>query len=522
VDEARSYYAGSPAEPTSYVRKLEEVRRRFGRPERQAAAAALRPVSARARERLDAFVEHGGAMVTTGQQAGFLTGPLYTIHKALSTVRLAATLEQQLRVPILPVFWIASEDHDWAEVDHAFLSDGRSVRRVQLPSVPLPPLPMSERVLGEGLDRVLDEVVQVIGSGAFAPDVLKWIRDAYAPGRTVAAAFGELLARLLEPFDVCLADAADPAVKAASLPVLERALLDAEAQADRLRARSAALEAAGYHAQVGRVDGATTLFHHGPAGRERLDRFRGGLRAGVSGPPRPAEAWLEELRASPGRFSPNALLRPVVESWVFPTLAYLGGPAELAYFAQSSVLFADLGVMPPVATPRASVLLVEERVRRQLTRLGLEVPDLARPRHELETELARRAVPPALRAGVEALGAAVAEAARPLIEAAADVDPGLAGELARLRNEMLLQVAESERRVVRRVRQRERATLARLDEVLSQLRPCGTPQERVLNALPFVARHGPQLLERIAAAIRPAVAGGPGLDSGAAAARIAG
>lgn len=506
--KARDFYRGAPFTLDSYASKWEEVRRRFGREERERAAFALRPTSPRSQERLQRFVREGGAVVTTGQQAGLLTGPLYTVHKALSVARLAETLERELGVLVLPVFWTASEDHDWAEVNHAFLfEDDHALRRLELRSTDPTPLPMSHRELGSGINQFVDQVGEAVRAQPFADDVLEWIRGAYRPERSVADAFSRMLAELLAPFDVLLTDAADPHLKQASAPVLRRALEEAGAHSGLLRERTARLEAAGYHAQVAVLEEATNVFRFGSAGRERVDRHPDGFVLHETRRVVPAEELLAELDAEPGRFSPNVLLRPVVESAVFPTLAYVGGPAEVSYFAQLNALFPEFGIEPPVAFPRLSVTLVEPAVRRVLDRLGLEEADLARPRHELATRLARDAMPAEVRESLEALGRSVADGYRKLIEEASAIDPTLGGALGSLRNESLARLAQSERRIVQRLKDREAETLAQMDRARARLRPGGEPQERVLNVVPFLARYGPELLRSIFEEMRIPLAG---------------
>ncbi|HEV2130704.1 MAG TPA: bacillithiol biosynthesis BshC, partial [Longimicrobiaceae bacterium] len=147
------FFAGSPFALADYRAKWQELQRRFGRRERDGAASALRPTSSRAAERLRRFVEEGGAVITTGQQAGLFTGPLYTIYKILSAVRLAEALEAELGILVLPVFWSASEDHDWEEVNHTYVvGSDDELRRLATSSSDPRPLPMSERLLGSSVE----------------------------------------------------------------------------------------------------------------------------------------------------------------------------------------------------------------------------------------------------------------------------------------------------------------------------------------------------------------------------------
>jgi bacillithiol biosynthesis cysteine-adding enzyme BshC len=504
--DAPSFFGGSPHSLASFRAKLEEVSRRFGRAERERAAAAVRPTSERAAERLRAFVERGGAMVTTGQQAGLLTGPLYTIHKALTAARLAETLEGLLGITVIPVFWVASEDHDWAEIDHAVLGiSSNGTRRLSLPDPPAAPHPVGIITLGEGVRPILDELAQLLEGSPYASDILTLVRDAYQPDRTVSAAFREVMEALLSPFDMCVTDAADPVVKEVSAAVLVRALTEAPAHQALLAERSVRLAGAGYAAQVTVLEGATNVFLHDEMGRTRIYGAGEAFSCPETGRELSRDELLGLLRERPDGLSPNVLLRPIVESAVFPTLAYVGGPGEISYFAQINALFPAFHIEPPVAYPRFSATLVEAPMQRLLEKLGLGLDELARPQHELVEELAQRAMPPAVSEIIASLGESVTEGYRRLTEAASAVDPTLEEALASLRNQVLAKIGDSERKVVRQLKRKEEITVGQLERARANLRPDGEPQDRVLNVLPFIARHGPGLLQEIAAAIQPAV-----------------
>jgi bacillithiol synthase len=496
---AGSFYSGSPYSLDSFQAKLEEVGRRFGPDERRRAASALRPTSSAAADRLQRFVAEGGAVVTTGQQAGFLTGPLYTLYKAVSTVRLAAHLEQRFGTVVLPVFWVASDDHDWAEVNHAVVLDRRGrLHRFALADGSTAALPMSERPLPAGVETVCDEVEEVVVGKGNGDQLIRRILDAYrVPGRTVAEAFNEAIGGLLGGFDLLLADAADPAIKRISMPVLAEALKEARAHERMLRVRSEALEASGYRSQVPVLARGTNVFHHGERGRERLYRATGGFVGREGGGVRSDEQVLDLLGEDPSRFSPNVLLRPVVESAVFPTLAYVGGPGEIAYFGQVGALFDAYGIRPPVVVPRFSGTAVEPAVERLMEDLGLEGSELAGGREALRDRLARRELPAGVTVALEQIRGELVHGYELLMEQAGAMDPTLTGALGAIRNRSLADSRRSERKIVRAIKRRESIVFGQLDRVLDSLRPEGKPQDRVLNVLPYLARFGEHFLGEI-------------------------
>ncbi|CAN5375028.1 bacillithiol biosynthesis cysteine-adding enzyme BshC [soil metagenome] len=449
------------------------------------------------------FVEEGGAVVTTGQQAGLFTGPLYTIYKILSTVRLAAELETDLGILVLPVFWSASEDHDWEEVNHTYVvGPDDDLHRLAVSSSDPRPLPMSERILEGSIESTLDELAQLLAPKEFASDYLMLVRGNYQVGASVAAAFRKTIEALFAPFDLLVADAADQPLKERSVPVLTRAIADAAEHEVSFAAGAEVLLRAGYHVQVSPIPGAANLFFHGEAGRERLHHVRGQWITRESREHFDTQELLRRIQGDPRRFSPNVALRPVVESSVFPAIAYVAGPGEISYFAQLRGLFAASGIRMPIVYPRFSAALVPDRVRGALEKLALTAAELARPHHELLTRLARAQIPDTVAAELAKLRGAVADGYARLIEASAVVDPTLAGSIGSNRNRALRDLARSEQKILQQIKRHEVLLNRRLDQVRAYLHPTDAPQDRVLNIFPFLAEEGSDLLHRLASQVR--------------------
>lgn len=496
--EAARFFAGHPDDLGAFRAKLDEVRRRFGRAERERAAAAVRPTSARAAERLARFVEEGGAMVTTGQQAGLFTGPLYTIHKILTAIRLAAALEEALGIIVLPVFWSASEDHDFAEANHADVVDGAAkTRRLAVAATDPRPLPMSEMRLGADASNVSGELREVLASLGCTTDHLTEFLEPYQPGQTVAEAFRGTIERLFAGFDLLVTEASDPHVKQGSIAVLRGAVEDAAEHERLIRERTAEMEAAGYTAPVTVMPDAANVFFHGPEGRERLARDGDGWTVPEARMRFTTEEIAARMREAPSAFSPNVFLRPVVESAVFPTLAYVGGPAETAYFAQIGPLFRAYGIRPPVAYPRLSVRLVPQDVAEKARALEVTDEELRLPEHEQVAAVARRRLPAGVNERLHTLRAALVDGFGDLMDAGKEIDFNLDVALGARRNRALLEVAEAERKILAHFKKADPGIARDLPFVRNHLAPRGTPQERVLNVFPYLALQ-PTLLEDIA------------------------
>ncbi len=500
AEALRPFYNGSPWSLESYRRKCREVDRRFDAGARDAMARAITPSSERAAAKLARVVEEGGFLVTTGQQAGLFSGPLYTTYKILSTIQLAAALERALDRPVAPLFWAGTEDHDWAEVDHTYVLDtSNELCRIDVVQPPdAPPVSMAHRRLGPEIDAARAALERALPPTDFTPALLDAVASAYSQGTTMGAAFRDLLREWFAPFDLLLTDAAHPQVKALSAGLLRREVEHA-AQAEAAVARQTArLEAAGYDAQVTVVSGAANILFEDEHGRDRIAREGEGWIARGGAVRWSDRELMAALEAAPERFSPNVLLRPVVESAVFPTLAYVAGPAELTYFAQLGGIFAGHHVEMPIVFPRHAAAVVEPKVRKVLHKFDLDIADLEPPLHEIASRFARDELPRDVADGLAALRRSIQEGYGALETAARQVDPTLEGPARSARASSFKELDHFEKKVLRQLKERNRISLRQIEKARANLFPDGRPQERVLNPAHFLARFGSDFLRMLA------------------------
>jgi bacillithiol biosynthesis cysteine-adding enzyme BshC len=467
-------------------------------------AGAIRATSPGAAAKLEEIVAGNGLFVTTGQQPGLFTGPLYTIHKILSAVELARSLERALERPVAPLFWVASDDHDWEEANHIHLLDRQGeLRRVVLGSSTLaPPSSMRRRLLGPEVEPALDEFIRYLPTTEFAGGLLDLLRECYRPDRTVAEAFSDTLARLFAPFDLLMVDGGQSLVKELSIELLERELTASAEHESLLAAQTRRLEAAGYRGQVPVLPGATNVLYEDDAGRDRLFREGDHFVLRGSGRRLARSELLERLRSEPSHFSGNVVLRPIVENAVFPTISYVGGPGEVSYFAQYGDLFRAHGIGMPVIFPRFSVLLIEAKVRKVLDRFGLEPAAFAEPFHELSTRVIREEVPGEVRDAMLALRCSIEEGYGRLEAAALRIDPMLSGPLHSGRNASMVRLSEVEKRIVRHLKLQSGLEIDQLKRAGANLYPAGQPQERLLNIFQYLVRYGQELLPALAGGMR--------------------
>jgi bacillithiol synthase len=496
------FYVGHPADPGSYVRKAAEVDARLNAQTRSAVRPAIEPLGDSA-DRLNEVLAGHGYFVTTGQQPALFGGPLYTLYKILAAIRLADSLERRLDRPVLALFWVGSDDHDWAEANHATILDsgGYPHRITVAAAADEPALPLSERVWGRGVARAAAELIDQLPRGGWSDAVADHVRSAYVADVTVAASFMATIRFLLHDRRLAIVESAHPAIRRAAAPVLRHDVAHAAEHAQRTAERTAQLVDAGYSAQVAVPEDASNVMLIDTRGRDRLVRTRSGW-ATRRGQRMMTDAELQHrMEAEPERFTPNVLLRPVVESALFPTLAYVAGPGEISYFAQIGSLFDAHGIMPPVVVPRPSVTLVEPAIARTLDRLGMAAAEFNRPFDTLLTDMIRQQLPSDVARALDTVREGLYSGYAQLIDAAIQLDPTLRGPLVAARNAALVRAYDAEKKIVTHMKRRGDVFASQLRRTAAALHPTDAPQERVLNVLPFAARWGADLVDAIEAAL---------------------
>ncbi len=443
----------------------------------------LRPalgLAGAAKERMDRVVSGHGVVVTTGQQPGLFGGPGYTWLKAMSALALADRLERDLGIPVAPVFWAATDDADFEEASFTNVSLDGKVRRLSLDKRPSDGIVMSQVPLGDVSDQ-MRELVEAAGSAAHGA-VLESLRRAYRPDATVGSSYVEFLRDMLQPLGIAVLDSWHPAVRAAARPTLVDALSRAAVIDEAVALRTVSIERAGFRAQVARVQKLSLVFRGTDGRKERV----------------PLAQAADAAQRDDLVLSANVLLRPVVERRILPTVAYVGGPGEIAYFAQVSAVAEAMGVPVPLVVPRWSATVIEPAVDRMLGRLGMVFDDVRAP-HVAERRIGERALPAGVRDALSSMQviidqqiSALAEAqkARPLV--GPDVLEGA-------RKQFHHRIERLERRVRAAATRGEEQAIADLSAIRAAVLPRGERQERSLNYAPLFARHGDALWAQLKA-----------------------
>ncbi len=415
----------------------------------------------------------GAAVIITGQQCGLFSGPFYAILKAITAIKLAAEVEKA-GVPAVPVFWLASEDHDYEEIRWASIIDrdwGLKKLKVELANGDAAPAGWLQ--FRDDVSVAVSECLASLPESEFLQDVRRILESSYQPGVSPSDAFARMIAALFSQKGLLLVDPLDGELKRMAAPVLAEAVTRNGEIRSAVLARSRALSGAGYHEQVKVDENFTGLFG-----------FRGRSRKAL----RPNELAMDLP------LSPNVLLRPAVQDSIFPTAAYVGGPAEVAYFAQAAAVYETLGRPVPPVFPRISATVIEARVSRYMKKYGMEFADALRGRDYLKLKAVAGV------RGVELFDrmrdniVAQLETIAPALSA---VDPTLLGAMQTSRQKMLHQVETLRTRFVNAEARRNETMDRHLDAICNSLFPEKRLQERVINVSSFLLRYGPGFIGQL-------------------------
>lgn len=432
--------------------------------------------------------------IVTGQQVGLFGGPAYSFYKALTAIRWAEKLSAR-GIDAVPVFWLATEDHDLAEVNQCFWMTKNGPERFSIGEAEqFAGRQVGEIKFGNEISGVVDAAARELG-GSYAAEVERAFRESYAPGETFGSAFGKLFARLLAGRGMILLDPLDRSLHRIAAPIFRRAIEDAAGLRDELLERKKALDKSGFHAQV-KVTAETTLLFMNIDGRREPLRMRGGkFIAGAKS--FSADEALGAIEKTPEIFSPNVLLRAIVQDTLVPTAAYVGGPAEVAYMAQVEVVYRKLGARMPAILPRAGFTLVEPHVARLMKKYELTLEDVFRGRQRVRALLAAGSLPRGLAARFDGdektLRRLLLKYGKPL----GRLDKTLRGALETAERKMLYQFSKLRRKVGAAEGLRTGILEKHERILLDALYPQRGPQERALCFLPFLASAGTGLLDEL-------------------------
>jgi bacillithiol biosynthesis cysteine-adding enzyme BshC len=500
-DRLAPFFAGDPAQPRDWAAAIGRAQlharprgdiaamlgaqqsRRNSPPEAQAAAASLADASTVA--------------IVTGQQAGLFGGPLFTLLKAVTAIRLARRISQEHRVEVVPVFWIDAEDHDWNEIATCgVLAADQTIQRITARA----PEGAGDRTVasldyGESIAEAVESLRATLPATEFTPTLVGALADAYRPGRGVADAFARFMDHVLGPHGLVVYDSSDPAAKRFAAPIFKREIERAGETSRLAAAAGADLVARGYHMQVTPNEASAALFDL-RQGRRAIKTSDGGFLIGEEAVSR--EDLLARVAERPETFSPNVLLRPLVQDTVFPTVCYVAGPNELAYLGQLKGVYEAFGVPMPLMQPRATATVLDSAGVRFLTKYKVPLASLeAQDEHALN-DLLRAQLPPSVERSMQEAEAEIAARMDAVIAAVPAIDPTLEGAARSTLGKLQHDLRALSGKIVQAAKRRDETLRRQFQHVRGQAFPGGTPQERAVGFVSFLNKYGPVFVERLA------------------------
>ncbi len=454
--------------------------------------------------------------VLTGQQAGAFGGPLFTLLKAITAIQLARRTSREQHAEVVPVFWVDAEDHDWEEVASCTVLDpGFQPHTITLPK----PEGAGERsvaslVLDARVEQTLDALARALGESEFSEWLFSSLRAAYRPGVGMADAFARWLETLLGPHGLVVYDSSDPAAKPLVADLFARELGAAGRTATLAKAAGDALTDRGHQPQVipqpdsvalfmltgGLTGGLTTGPAVGPNGgldgarrpiRRQGDQFVAGERTFT------LDALTEQARTSPDLFSPNVLLRPLVQDTLFPTICYVAGPSELAYLGQLRDVYASFGIPMPLMYPRATATLVDSATARFLGKYDVPLEEFQPQDESALNRLLGSQLPQSVEQAIKDAEDALRRAMERVIDAMPAVDPTLAGAARTTLSKMEHDLRGLQNKMIQAAKRRDETLRRQFIRAQAQIFPLGHAQERTLGIVYFLNRYGPAAIDRL-------------------------
>ncbi len=443
--------------------------------------------------------------VVTGQQAGLFGGPLFTLLKAITAIELAERVRTEHNVPAGAVFWIDAEDHDWDEVKSCGVLDATLAHRIV--SVGDPPGAHGEPVarvrLDDSIERAMAELGTVLPQTEFSSSMFDTLRAAYHAGAGMADAFGRWMESVLGARGLVVYDSADPAAKPLVAGVFSREI-ERAGETTRLAAEAgAAMDARGYTAQVTPQPGTSALFHlNATRNAIRLQSDRGDLFE-IGERVETKAALLARVRQSPAEFSPNVLLRPIVQDTLFPTVCYVAGPNELAYLGQLRGIYGAFGVPMPLMQQRATATLLDSNAARLLVRHDVPLEQLRAQDESALNQLLQSQLPPGVEASLQDVARVLQERMDQLAASVTQIDATLEGAARSALGRMQDDLKKLHGKIIQAAKRKDETLRRQFQHAQAQAFPGGDPQERALGFVYFLNKYGPALVDRLIEELSP-------------------
>ncbi|MDR0268940.1 bacillithiol biosynthesis cysteine-adding enzyme BshC [Paenibacillus sp.] len=441
---------------------------------------------------LDLLEQTGTLAIVGGQQSGLFTGSLLVVYKALTIVLAAKEAQEKLQRPVVPVFWIAGEDHDWDEVNHTYvMTPELQVAKIKMDAAPGPKGPVSHtRVTAQQWKKSLDHLAGLLPDSVNKPEILELLHQSIEESGNLSDAFAKLLGRLFGSMGLILLDSADPSLRKLEIPVFERMIDHNDKLGQTYQAAAGRITGKGYSLQADVTEDGANLFYIYGGNRLLLQKQNGNFtdRKGIVNFSK--EQLRHELESHPERFSNNVLTRPLMQESLLPVLCTVLGQGEISYWAITKNAFPVLGLKMPILLPRMSFTLTNGTVRKYMTHFGLSFQDVQHRYEEARQNWLNAQVNLHIEPRFEETRRAFKSLYEPLIQELGTVQSGLTYLGEKNKVKILEQITYLERKTKQALEKQHEAALRQWEQIYVSLFPMGKPQERVYNIFYYINRYG--------------------------------
>ncbi|RIW36312.1 bacillithiol biosynthesis cysteine-adding enzyme BshC [Bacillus salacetis] len=439
------------------------------------------------------------SVIIGGQQAGLLTGPLYTIHKVISIIKLAKEQEKKINSPVIPVFWVAGEDHDYQEINHIFTKHQGRLEKVGYPERLVDKRMTSEFIYEkETMRKWVNQVIHHLGETEFTQDILIDLEDAIESCNSIVDFFSHIIMSLFKDYGLLIIDSAYPPLRELEKPFFLQLIEGSGSITEKVKTQQEVISGEGFSLTIDMKDHAANLFVTENGERILLEK-EGEYFRGKNGEFHYSQRQLEEiLHSDPHRFSNNVVTRPLMQEWLFPTLAFIAGPGEIAYWGELKQAFEWAGFKMPPIVPRLNLTFLERDTAKIIDDLELSLHTILLQGVETEKQSYWDSVKDVtLETSIDDAERALRESYEEIIPKAAIIDKGLESIIEKNLAFHKQQFDYLRLKTEKSLKSKHQLKLGKYDSVQASLRPDGSPQERIWNLYYFMNRYGTDFVSEL-------------------------
>ncbi|MDI6784759.1 MAG: bacillithiol biosynthesis cysteine-adding enzyme BshC, partial [bacterium] len=437
--------------------------------------------------------------VVTGQQVGLFGGPLYTIYKALTAIQLAQSLKEKHSFPAIPIFWLAADDDDFAEINQSSIVDksNQLVKLEYTPHTPVSNKSASKIIFEEKVNETITQLESGLFDTEFKLRIFAELKECYQPGKSFSTAFGQWMTKLFGIYGLILIDPTDARVRKLAGTLFKKEIAEQTKIKALIQTTTNTLLEKGYHQQVALQEDKTNLFIEYAGSRYPIRRE--GSRYLFSGTNMryTAEELVEVIDQTPEQFSPNVLLRPIMEDAIIPTIAYVTGPNELAYYAQLKDAYQFFGIKMPIIVPRVSLTILEKKIGETLDKYHISINALFQNAEKAVSDALKQSLPKEIEAEVKQVKEQIETQYQQLNDKVTQWEPSLKDAITSSRNAVLHQLNSIENKIGLAHKKKNETVREQLNKLVNHLVPERNLQERTLNLIPYLVKYNFDFIDQL-------------------------